>query len=60
MNIVFYLLIVIALVALWFALTCIFKPFGKYLYGVYKDTKDVMTEEDEDKDKVEEEKENEL
>ena len=56
MNIVFYLLIVIALVALWFALTCIFKPFGKYLYRIYKDTKDVMTECD--KADIEEEKEN--
>ena len=48
MNIVFYLIIVIALVALWFTLTSIFKPFGKYLYGVYRDTKDVMTEEDQE------------
>ena len=56
MNIVFYLLVIMALVALWFGLTFIFKPFGKYLYGVYKDTRDVMTENDE-KD-VEKEKEN--
>lgn len=56
MNIVFYLLIVIALVILWFALTCIFKPFGKCLYRIYKDTKDVMTECD--KADIEEEKEN--
>lgn len=48
MNIVFYLIIIIALVALWFALTSIFKPFGKYLYRVYRDTKDVMTEEDQE------------
>ena len=47
MNIVFYLLVAAALVALWFLLTCIFKPLGKYLYGVYKETKDVMTECDE-------------
>lgn len=44
MNIVFYLLVVIAMVALWFALTGIFQPFGKYLYRIYKDTKDVMRE----------------
>ena len=50
MNIVFYLLVIIALVALWFALTSIFQPFGKYLYRLYKDTKDVMTEEDIEKE----------
>ena len=44
MNIVFYLLVIAALVALWFTLTCIFKPLGRYLYRVYKDTRDVMTE----------------
>jgi Sec-independent protein translocase protein TatA len=52
---VFYLLVIIALAALWFGLTSIFKPLGKYLYGVYKDTKDVMTEEDKENIKKEEE-----
>lgn len=56
MNIVFYLLIIMALVALWFALTGIFRPIGKYLYRVYKDTEDVMTECDEEE--LEKEKEN--
>lgn len=56
MNIVFYLLVIIALVALWFTLTFTFKPFGRYLYRVYKDTKDVMTECD--KADIEKEKEN--
>lgn len=51
MNIVFYLLVIIALVALWFGLTSIFKPFGKYLYGVYKDTKDVMNENEKEEEK---------
>ena len=50
MNIVFYLLIIIALVALWFALTGMFKPFGKYLYSLYKDAKDVMIEEDKEEE----------
>lgn len=51
MNIVFYLLVIIALIGLWFGLTSIFKPLGKYLYNIYKDTKEVM---------IEKEKENEL
>ena len=51
MNIAFYVLVIIALVAVWFGLTCIFKPLGKYLYKIYKDTKDTMTECDETKEK---------
>jgi hypothetical protein len=57
MNIVFYLLVIIALVGLWFVLTGMFTPLGKYMYKLYKDTKDVMTEEDKE-DIKEEEKEN--
>lgn len=53
MNIVFYLLVIIALVGLWFVLTGMFKPLGQYLCSLYKDTKEVMTEED-----IKEEKEN--
>ena len=56
MNIVFYLLVIIALVALWFGLTGMFTPLGKYMYGLYKDTKDVMTKCDEEN--IKEEKEN--
>lgn len=58
MNITFYLLVIITLVALWFTLTSIFKPIGNYLYRVFNDTRDVMTEEDKENNK--EEKENEL
>lgn len=46
MNIVFYLLVIIALVVVWFTLTCIFKPVGGYLSKMFKDTKDVMIEEE--------------
>lgn len=56
MNIVFYLLVVIVLVALWFMLIGVFKPLGRYLYRVYKDTRDVMVECD--KVDIEKEKEN--
>ena len=56
MNIVFYLLVIITLVVLWFTLTGVFTPLGRYLYRAYKDTKDVMTENDEAD--IKEEKEN--
>lgn len=58
MNIVFYLLVIMALVALWYMLSGMFRPMGRYLYRMYKDTKDIMTEEDEKN--IEEEEENEL
>lgn len=54
MNIVFYLLVIIALIGLWFSLTGMFTPLGKYLYRLYKDTKDVMTEEDKESEKEKE------
>lgn len=44
MNIVFYILVIAALVIVWTWLACIFKPIGKYLYRLFKDVKDVMTE----------------
>ena len=48
MNIVFYLLVILALVVLWFCLTFAFKPIGKVVKKVVQDTVDVMTEEDSD------------
>lgn len=46
MNIVFYLLIFLGLIAVWFCLTFAFKPVGKIVKKVVQDTVDVMTDED--------------
>lgn len=47
MNPVFYLLIILGAVALWFFLTFVFKPLGKFFIRLYDDAVDVMSEEDE-------------
>lgn len=46
MNIVFYLLIVVAIVVFWFLLAFVFKPFGRILYRIFKDTQDVLNEDE--------------
>lgn len=44
-NVVFYLLVVAAVVFLWFTLTFMFKPIGKFLLRLWNDAKEEMTEE---------------
>lgn len=46
MNPVFWLLVVVAAVAVWFLCSFIFYPLGKYLYRVWKDAIDEMERED--------------
>lgn len=48
MNIAFYLLTVIAIIAFWFLLAFVFKPVGKFLYKVFKDAMNAMEDEDND------------
>ena len=51
MNIVFYLLIVSALVFLWFVLAFLFKPLVKFFYRLWDDAKKEMTANDENNNK---------
>ena len=46
MNWVFWALILLALVCIWFGLTILFKPTGKVVSKIVKDTVDVITEEE--------------
>lgn len=39
-------LIFIGLILLWFLLVGIFKPIGRIVYKIFKDTKDTLNEED--------------
>ena len=57
MNIVFYLIIVLLLVFLWFMLTFLFKPIGRYIHRLLKDTKEILQEEDKESSNEEKEKE---
>jgi uncharacterized protein involved in cysteine biosynthesis len=47
MNIVFYLLLVVLIAFIWFALAFLFKPIGKWISRLYKDVMNEMTEEKE-------------
>ena len=45
---VFTCLVIIGVITLWFLLTWLFKPLGKFFHRLGKDAYDVMTEEDEE------------
>ena len=42
MNAVFWLLIVVAVIFLWFVLSFLFKPIGEYIVNLIKDAKENM------------------
>ena len=46
MNIVFYLLIAIALAILWFLLAFLFKPIGRFFKKLWNDTTDIINDEE--------------
>lgn len=46
MNIVFYLLVLVFAVILWFLLSFIFFPLGKYLYNIFKEAINEMNRDD--------------
>lgn len=49
MNPVLLILIVLALIALWFLLAFLFKPLGSLIYKIFKDAMDEINEEDKEK-----------
>lgn len=57
MNIVFWALIVLALIFLWFSLSYLFKDVGEWGLNLYHKAKDEMSDEDHDENKSEEVKE---
>lgn len=54
MNPVFFILVILAVILLWFLLSFAFRPFGMFLYRIWKDALDEMNKDD----KEEKEKEN--
>lgn len=56
MNPALLIIVLIALVALWFLLSFLFRPMGKFTYRIYKDAVDEINKKEE---KSQEEKENE-
>lgn len=53
MNIVFWLLIIIALVLVWFCLSFAFKDIGRIGLKLYNDAKDEITGKDKNHDSKE-------
>lgn len=54
MNPAFVFLVFLGVVLLWFLLSFAFRPFGRFLYRIWKDAIDEMNKDD----KEEKEKEN--
>lgn len=53
MNPVFVFLVSVGAVILWFFLSAIFYPLGRFLYRIWKDAVDEMEREDKKKDEEE-------
>lgn len=45
----FYVLVILGLVLLWFLLSFLFRPVGKFFYRLWNDVVDVMNENDNNK-----------
>lgn len=45
----FYVLVILGLVLLWFLLSFLFRPVGKFFYRLWNDVADVMNENDNNK-----------
>jgi hypothetical protein len=42
----FYVLVLLGVVALWFLLSFLFKPLGRFFYRLWSDTAEIMCEDD--------------
>ena len=53
MNPAFVILVMLATVALWFLLSFVFYPLGKFIYRIGKDAVDEINREEENKEEKE-------
>ena len=51
MNPVFVFLVLVGAVVLWFLLSALFYPFGRFLHRIWKDAADEINREDQNKEK---------
>ena len=51
MNPVFIFLVLVGAVILWFLLSALFYPFGRFLHRIWKDAADEMNREENKEDK---------
>lgn len=59
MNMAFYILLLLAVVALWFMLPVIFKPVGGFILRIFQEAKETMFPEEKNIDNEKELKDNE-
>ena len=45
----FWILLLVGLIALWFLCSFAFKPIGRFIGKIIKDTKEIITEEEKEK-----------
>lgn len=50
MNIVFWLLVILAAIAFWFMAAFLFYPLGRFLYRLWKDATDELSKEEKEKE----------
>lgn len=50
MNIAFWILVLLAIIMLWFSLASRFKPVGKELSDMYNEAKDAMSEDEKERE----------
>ena len=53
MNPAFVILVLLGTVVLWFLLSFVFYPFGRFLYRIWKDAIDEMNKEEKENEKTE-------
>ena len=51
MNPVFVILVIFAAVAVWFLLSFVFYPLGRFIYRIWKDAVDEINRKDESEEK---------
>lgn len=51
MNPILILIVILALIAIWFLLSSMYKPLGKFVSRIFDDTRKAMEDEDDIKDK---------
>lgn len=49
MNPVFWFLVILFAAAIWLGMAILFKPFGRLIYRIFSDTKEILNEEDDEK-----------
>lgn len=53
MNPAFFILVALGAVVLWFLLSFVFYPLGRFIYRIWKDAVDEINRKDESEDKKE-------